>query len=96
MIQIAEIAQSPEEVVLRVDGYLNKRDVELLIAEGNRWLARADRLVLSMIGTRSVNLPGIYLLQQWVDERITLKDGPGTLCILLGCHGLEVQPEAKA
>ena len=96
MIRITELAQSPEEVVLRVDGYLTSTDVELLIAEGNRWLAQADRLVLRMIGTASVNLPGIYLLQEWVDERITLKDGSVTLCILLGCHGLEVEPEAKA
>ena len=96
MIRITEVSQSPEEVVLRVDGYLNKRDVEVLIAEGNRWLEQADRLVLSMIGTPSVNLPGIHLLQQWVDERITLKGGPGTLRILLRCHGLVVQPEAKA
>ena len=95
MIRITEVSQSPEEVVLRVDGYLTKRDVELLMAEGNRWLEQADRLVLSMIGTPSVNLPGIHLLQQWVDERITLKNGPGTLRILLRSHGLEVLPEAK-
>ena len=96
MIRITELAQGPEEVVLRVDGYLTKADVALLEAEGTRWLQQTDRLVLSMIGTPSVNLPGIHLLQQWVDERITLKDGPGTLRILLRCHGLVVQPEATA
>ena len=88
MIRLTIQSQTPEEVVLQVDGWVSGKDVDVLEQEGARLLQEARRLVLDLKGVRFIDEAGIALLQRWSGERLVLRNGPPFVRALLEKHGL--------
>ena len=88
MIRLTIQSQTPEEVVLQVDGWVSGKNVPILEQEGVRLLQEARRLVLDLKGVRFIDEAGMALLQRWSGERFVLRDGPPFVRALLEKHGL--------
>ena len=88
MIRLTIRSQTPEEVVLQVDGWVSGKNVPILEQEGTRLLQEAERLVLDLKGVRFIDEAGMALLQRWSGERLVLRDGPPFVRALLEKHGL--------
>ena len=84
------IAQSTEEVVLAVDGWVGGDDVGLLALEASTWLAQSRRLVLELGQLRGIDPPGIELLRTWPADRLVLRHGSPFVTALLAAYGLDV------
>ncbi len=92
MIRITIEAQSPEKVVLKIEGYISERTVDVLKAEGERWLSQKDRLILDLAGVRFIDAAGLSLLQGWRGEGLVLRGASRFIVALLKWHGL-YEPE---
>ena len=88
MIRLTIRSQTPEEVILQVDGWVSGKNVPILEQEGTRLLGEAQRLVLDLKGVRFIDEAGMALLQRWQGERLVLRDGPPFVRALLEKHGL--------
>ena len=88
MIRLTIRSQTPEEVVLQVDGWVSGKNVPILEQEGTRLLGETQCLVLDLKGVRFIDEAGIALLQRWSGERLVLQDGPPFVRALLEKHGL--------
>ena len=88
MIRLTIRSQTPEEVVLQVDGWASRKDVDILEQEGTRLLGETQRLVLDLKGVRFIDREGIALLQRWSGERLALRGGSSFIQALLKAHGL--------
>ena len=90
MIRLTIRSQTPEEVVLQVDGWVSGKDkgVDILEQEGTRLLQEAKRLVLDLKGVRFIDREGMALLQRWSGERLVLRGGSSFIQALLKAHGL--------
>ena len=89
MIRLTIQSQTPEEVVLQVDGWVSGKNVPILEQEGTRLLQEAQRLVLDLKGVQFIDEAGIALLQRWSGERLELRGGSSFIRALLKAHGLE-------
>lgn len=89
MIRLTIRSQTPEEVVLQVDGWVSGKDVPILEQEGTRLLGETQRLVLDLKGVRFIDEAGIALLQRWSGERLVLRGGSPFIQALLKAHGLK-------
>ena len=89
MIRLTIQSQTPEEVVLQVDGWVSGKNVPILEQEGTRLLREAQRLVLDLKGVQFIDEAGIALLQRWLGERLVLRGGSSFIQALLKAHGLE-------
>ena len=72
MVRLTVVSQATEEIVLKLDGWLEGADVELLEREATDCLKRARSLVLDLTGVRSIDQSGIALLQTWSRDRVSL------------------------
>ena len=88
MLRITVVSQSPQEAVLKVEGWLWGSDVGLLASEGTRWLREAERLVLDLTGVQFIDDAGIALLKRWPPDRLALRTGAPFIRALLETHGL--------
>ena len=88
MIRLTIRSQTPEEVVLQVDGWASRKDVDILEQEGTRLLQEAERLVLDLKGVQFIDREGIALLRRWWGERLVLRGGSPFIRALLEQHGL--------
>ena len=88
MIRITVVAQTEEEVVLKVAGWVSGTDVAILEVEGDRYLQQVRRLVLDLKGVRFIDDAGIRLLQRWSGERLVLCGASPFLQSLLEAHGV--------
>ena len=88
MIRLTIRSQTPEEVVLEVDGWVSEADVEILEQEVTRLLRETERLVLHLNGVRFIDDAGIDLLRRWLGEGLVLRGGSLFIRTLLGAHGL--------
>lgn len=88
MLRLTVVSQSPVEVVLRVEGWVDEEDVALLEEEGERRLEEAGRLVLDLDGVKYIDPAGIALLRRWSGERLVLRGGAMFMQQLLKTHGL--------
>ena len=91
MLRLTALQQGPSEIVLAVDGWIVGEGVQVLKAEGERWLAGGKRLVLDLHGRRSISPAGIALLRQWTGAGSELRDGSLFVRTLLAAHGLAVE-----
>jgi len=89
MVRLTIRSQTPEEVVLEVDGWVSEADVEILEQEGTRLLREAERLVLYLNGVRFIDEAGIELLRRWLEEGLVLRGGSLFIRTLLESHGME-------
>jgi ABC-type transporter Mla MlaB component len=100
MIRIDVVAQTPHQVVLRVQGLVKLADRDLLAEEVGRWLAQGAQVVLDLKGVEFIDREGVVLLQQWatapprprgvMGERLVLRNGTLFIRHLLEAHGLRV------
>ena len=88
MIRLTIRSQTPEEVMLQVDGWVSGKNVPIMEQEGTRLLQEAQRLVLDLKGVQFIDEAGIALLQRWSGERLVLRNGPPFVRALLEKHGL--------
>ena len=88
MLRLTIRSQTPEEVVLAVDGWVSGKNVEILEQEGTRLLQEAKCLVLDLKGVQFIDEVGIALLQRWSGERLVLRGGSWFVRMLLEKHGL--------
>lgn len=66
MIRIDILSQSPEEVVMRIAGWVqNERDIELVAQEGNRYLLQSRLLVLDLEHLQQLHDFALPLLKEW-------------------------------
>ena len=88
MIRLTIRSQTPQEVMLQVDGWVSRKDVDILEQEGTRLLGETQRLVLDLKGVRFIDRDGMALLQRWSGERLVLRGGSSFIQALLEAHGL--------
>ena len=88
MIRLIVQAQTPEETVLQVDGWVSEENVSILEQEGTRVLGESHRLVLDLKGVQYIDGAGIALLQRWQGDRLVLRGGSLFVRGLLEEHGL--------
>ena len=88
MIRVTIRSQTPEEVLLQIDGWISGRNVPILEQEGTRLLGESQRLVLDLKGVQFIDGDGIALLQRWSGERLVFRDGSPFVQLLLERHGL--------
>jgi anti-anti-sigma regulatory factor len=88
MIRITVETQTPQEVVLKVEGYISEHTVEVLRAEGERWLQVKKRLVLDLSGVRFIDGVGMELLRDWSGEQLRLHGASRFIRMLLERGGV--------
>ena len=88
MLRITVVAQSPEEVVLRVAGSVAGEGVELLAQEGEHRLRTAQRLVLDLSEVQFIDREGLALLRRWSKTGLELRGAALFVRMLLEKHGL--------
>ena len=88
MIRLTIRSQTPQEVVLQVDGWVSEGDVSILEEEGMRLLGESQRLVLELKGVQFIDRRGMALLKRWWGECLVLRGGSSFLKALLKQHGL--------
>ena len=89
MVRLTFVSQTAEESVLKLDGWLEGTDVELLEREGTDFLKHSRSLVLDLTGVRSIDQSKIALLQTWSRDRVSLCGGSLFVRTLLKAHGLD-------
>ena len=89
MLRLTVISETPEEVVLKVEGRVSDESVALLEHEGARWLRKVRCLVLDLTGVQFIGRMGIALLKRWSCERLVLRGGSPFVRSLLTTHGLD-------
>ena len=87
-MRVTVISQCPEEVVLKVEGWVWGANVDLLDREGTRWLRETECLVLDLTGVQFIDEAGIALLKRWPQARLVLRGGIPFIRALLETHGL--------
>ena len=93
MFRITLISQTPEEVVLKVEGQISKEDVPVLEEEGACWLGKTDSLVMDLTGVRFIDRVGIALLKCWAGEGLLLRSESAFNRALLAAHGLDTMSQ---
>lgn len=88
MLRLTVVSQSLEEVVLKVEGWVDEEGVALLEEEGKRRLEEVERLVLDLDGVKYIGPAGVALLRRWSGGRVRLRAGAMFMQTLLKTHGL--------
>ena len=88
MLRLTVKSQTPEEVVLQVDGWVSGAEIDVLEEEGTRLLQESDRLVLELKGLRFIDEAGMELLKRWSRNRLILRGASPFLHKLLEEYGL--------
>ena len=88
MLRLTILSQTPEEVVLALDGRVAETEVKVLEQEGSQHLRQVHRLVLDLEGVKYIDRAGIALLQRWAGERLVLRGASRFIGALLEGHGL--------
>jgi ABC-type transporter Mla MlaB component len=83
MMRITTLSHSPDEVILKIEGWVSGEDVDLLKQEGEHWLQQAKRLVLDLSGVKSIDSRGVTLLQRWPEEQLILRGQSSFVRMLL-------------
>lgn len=88
MLRIMLKFQTPEEVVLEVDGWVMEEEVELLDQEIARWHGQAKQLILDLGGVKFIDESGLALLKRWAARQLALRGGSAFVRMLLKSYGL--------
>lgn len=88
MLRITLLEQIPEQVVLKVEGWLCRENVTLLEQEGARWVGEIDRFVLDLDGVQFIDEPGAALLRRWAGEGAVVRGGSAFVQMMLESDGL--------
>ena len=88
MLRLTVLSQNPEEVVLKVEGWISEENVDVLAEEGERWLREDVCLVLDLSGVRFIEDAGIELLRRWHGDQVVLQEASPFVHALLEAHEL--------
>ena len=88
MVRLTVISQTPDEIVLKVEGWVSEAEVLLLEQTLADAFRRTERLELELKGMKFINRAGIDLLKRWPGERLVLRGGASFIRTLLETHGL--------
>jgi anti-anti-sigma regulatory factor len=88
MLRITVVEQTPEEVVLKVEGRVCRGNVALLEQEGEGYLKEAGRLVLDLGGVQFIDEAGAELLRRWAGEGVKMRGGSMFVQAMLKSYGL--------
>jgi len=88
MLRLTVKSQTPEEMVLQVDGWVSEAETDVLEKEGTRLLQESELLVLDLKGLRFIDEAGIEILKQWSRGRLVLRGASPFLHKLLEEYGL--------
>ena len=88
MMRIKVVSQTPEEAVLKIEGWIAGTEVVLLEEEGQSLLHQSRRLVLDLSEVRNIDPEGIVLLRRWARRKVALQGGSLYIRALLQKHGL--------
>jgi ABC-type transporter Mla MlaB component len=88
MLRITLVAQTADEVLLKLEGWIEPEDVVVLEQEGTRWLGQQKRLVLDMAQVKSIDRAGLQLLQGWAGERLEVQHSSPYVHELLQTYGV--------
>ena len=88
MVRLTVISQTPDEIVLKVEGWVSEAEVPLLEQTLADAFRGTERLVLELKGMKFINRAGIDLLKRWPGERLALRGGASFIRTLLEAHGL--------
>ena len=91
-MRISVLAQSRQQVKLKLEGWVSGEDVALLEREGGSWLQKAESLVVDMEEVRFIDGRGIALLERWTKEGVMLQGCSLFIRELLKTHGLGQEP----
>ena len=89
MIRIDTLSESSDQVVLAVAGRVADSEVAFVEGEIGRWLAKTEQLVLDLKSVKFIDQNGLALLEQYVGDRLQLRNGSLFIRDLLETHGLE-------
>lgn len=87
MLRITLVEQTPEQVVLKVEGWLCREHVALLEQEGTRWVGEIDQMVLDLNGVRFIDEAGAALLRRWTGEGVVVRGGSAFVQLMLESDG---------
>jgi ABC-type transporter Mla MlaB component len=88
MLRITLLAQSAEEAILGLEGWLMGKSVQVLAVEGEARLRESNRLILELAGVRHIDAAGLALLQGWSGPQLSLRAASPYLRSVLSACGL--------
>ena len=88
MIRITVETQTPQEVLLKVEGNISAHTIDVLSTEGERWLQVKERLVLELSGVRFIDATGMGLLRSWSGEKLRVHGASRFIRMLLERGGV--------
>ncbi len=88
MLRITQSSNTPEEVILKVEGWLSGPDVDLLEQEITQRVKDTSPVILDLTHTRFIDDKGIRLLQRRAGESVRLDGASAFIRELLRAHGL--------
>ncbi|MCC7263978.1 MAG: STAS domain-containing protein [Candidatus Latescibacteria bacterium] len=98
MMRLTVVSQTPEEVVLKVEGQIRLAiEAGVLAREGQRRLKAGQRLVLELRGLQAINHAGLGLLQWWADtgQPVVLRHSSDSLRAVLRFHRLTPEEDPQ-
>ena len=98
MMRLRVLAQRADEVVLKVEGRIQRlEEAGMLTREGQRWLRQGRRLVLEVSGLQALAPAGLAVLQWWQAAGcpVVLLGGSRVLQALLRFHGLPPEEDLQ-
>jgi len=99
MMRLSVVSQTPQEVLLKVEGRIRlAEEAGLLAREGRHWLERGKRLVLDLAGLQAIGQAGLGVLQYWEREGrpVVLRRGSNSLRATLHFHGFSPEEDTLA
>ena len=95
MLRLTVVSDSAEETVVRVDGWLEGENVDVLRQVGTRHYEADKRLVLNLEGVKFIDLAGVALLRQWSGCRLILRNPSAFVQRMLASHRLDEQTDSS-
>ena len=88
MLRLEILSRTPEEAILKVEGWIAEEGVLLLEQQGRQMRQEAKHLVLDLQGVRSIDRAGVALLKCWTQDGVALRRPSPFVQALLETHGL--------
>ena len=88
MLRLTPLSETDDEVVLRVEGWLEGPQVGVLTSEIAKWRQAGLRVVLDVQELKDIEPAGLTLLASWKGKGVQVRGGSRYIRELLGRHGL--------
>lgn len=88
MLRLTPTSITPDQVVLKVEGWIADQGVGVLAQEVERLLDQSGNLVLDLRGVRFIDQEGLALFGRWPRDRVRWGQASGFVEALLEAYGL--------